>query len=184
MSKKISIVNNFAQAILSFCDTEDKISAISAQNFTIFKLFKQNPELIGYFQDPFVLKEEKKVALNEILSVHQLMQEYQDGLNLFIDHNHANRIFDLIQSINFRVLELQKRKLVHIYSPYWIEPGQRERLETALQQKHQAQLVFDYHIDAGIVLGIRVRIDDYIEDYSLKSNLDHLKQLISVADKE
>lgn len=175
MRKYILLFEQFAVAILSFYQTEEKLQTVSHQNFQLLKLFSQNPIICEMFANLTISKETKREYLQTIFNVQKFEINYQNGLKLFIDQGYSPFLYDLIQTIDVQVLALLKTQLVEVTSAFALDHDQKIKLEVKLQKKFKSKLVFQYYVVPNMILGISVRIDDYVEEYSVKSNLKILK---------
>lgn len=149
------------------------------KNQLLLDLFNQYPQLNDFFADLTLTRETKLEALEKLLVTMDLDVNYKNGLALFIDHNHGAYLSGLLSEIKSLTLQLLNQKMVVVSTPSPLSDSQKAKLETLLKKKNHAELIFDYKIDPTIVLGIKVKIDDELKDFTLNTQLKTLKSKIT-----
>ncbi|MDQ0513766.1 ATP synthase F1 delta subunit [Mycoplasmoides fastidiosum] len=178
MRKRILLFKQFAEAIISFFATKQELENLSKQNYQVLKLLEKNVELINLFTDLSVESKQKINFLDQLLRVEPYDLNYVNGLKFFIDSGYSYYFLDLVQTIDAMVLERLNIQVVQVQSAYELSSKQKNKLETGWTKKYNQPLVFQYTVIPEMVLGISVRINDYVEDYSLNSQLNNLKKEI------
>ncbi|WP_391591973.1 F0F1 ATP synthase, F1 complex subunit delta [[Mycoplasma] cavipharyngis] len=178
MRKYIFLYQQFAQAILSFFNDQASLEKVNEQNHRLLSLLQNNPEIVNIFTDFSIIASKKITYLEAILAVEPYDQYYVNGLKLFLDHGHGYFFLDLIETIDAQVLNKLNMKLVQVESAYPLTDQQKSKLEAGWSKKYQERLVFNYQVVPEMVLGINIRVDDYVEEYSLQSQLKNLQNKI------
>lgn len=169
----------FAKAILScYANKPATISCLVKQNHQLINLLQTYPQVKNYFQDLTILKESKKTTLKELLKLMVIEKSFANGLYLFIDNGHSPFFFQLLQAIDRYGLIMLSTKKAQVISAVGLTNQQKQVLQQAWEKKINQPIYFEYVIDPDLILGIKVRVDDYVEEYSLASHLHQLKTFI------
>lgn len=86
--------------------------------------------------------------------------------------------FQLLQAIDRYGLIMLSTKKAQVISAVGLTNQQKQVLQQAWEKKINQPIYFEYVIDPDLILGIKVRVDDYVEEYSLASHLHQLKTFI------
>lgn len=168
------LVDAYALSLLQLGKDNAKLDDIK-QHLDIFQSFIDRDEkFYNFLCHPCINKQEKKAIINDIFRdmLNQIVLNY---LSVLID---KNRIA-YFKSINEEYQQLYRIdkgiKFVKVESAIKMSNEQILRLKQQIIKKCGSAIEMDIHINKELVAGIRIKIDDYYIDMSVKGQLEKLK---------
>ena len=147
--------------------------------YNVRNFIKQNPDLIYLLKDYGLSNDEKKETLS--LCFENKIQEYI--LNLFyviIDNKRGKYLLDVCNEfVRIGLNELNIKKGV-VYTTIKLTSKQIKEMEKKVSTILSCNVTLQNQIDASLIGGFKIQVEDYILDDSMKNRLEKLKETITL----
>ena len=174
-----SVANRYAIALLSVAREENKIKEYIEEVEQIASLLNKNKELVVLLKNYGLSIEEKKVVLQQIFE--DKINEYI--LNLFyvlIDNKRGGYLLEVCNEfVRIGLNELNIKRGI-VYTTIKLRKQQLTAIEKKVSKILNANVTLTNIIDESILGGLKVQVEDYILDDSMKNHLLKLKENITL----
>jgi len=177
----------YAQALLEIAESQKDAQEFSQQLRELFEQLKGSSELFNVLNDPVIKQKLKKNLLISILDRidkdMNLKKPIRNTFMLLLDNKKFTVEFldEFIRE--FIVMCDKNANILHakIITAVELEQSQLEGIVIRLIERYQARDVkYTVKINASLIGGIRVEIEDQILDYSLDGRLQNLREMLRV----
>ncbi|NLL07183.1 MAG: ATP synthase F1 subunit delta [Clostridiaceae bacterium] len=169
----------YAEALIEITEENCSTDEVLTQFNELINIFESNPELEGYLKNPSIQLEEKKRLLGKVFEGLG-NESFLRFLYLLMDKDRIKYIKGIL--IEYKRLVDKKRNILNlkISSAVQLDELQIKKIEEKYAQIYKNDTVSSVvEIDKSLIGGIKVQIGDRVEDYSVKSRLDSLKNLLT-----
>ena len=118
----------------------------------------------------------KRAPPSGVVPAKQIVQRSQkflvkvdDRIFLLVSFQQIRNIYDDLLNKDENVLEAK------IYTPFSLNDEQIAKIKDAFHKKTNKQIIVKEYIDKNLIAGIRVIINGTLYEYSMSSELDHIK---------
>lgn len=174
-----SVASRYAIALLSVAREENDIKGYVNEVEEIAKLLKANKELLILLKNYGLSLDEKKQVLKKCFDSR--IKEYI--LNLFyvlIDNKRGGYILDVCNEfVRIGLNELNIKRGI-VYTTIKLTSTQLTAIEKKVSKLLNANVTLTNIIDNSILGGLKVQVEDYILDDSIKNHLLKLKETITL----
>ena len=174
-----SVASRYAIALLSVAREENDIKGYVNEVEEIAKLLKANKELLILLKNYGLSLDEKKQVLKKCFDSR--IKEYI--LNLFyvlIDNKRGGYILDVCNEfVRIGLNELNIKRGI-VYTTIKLTSTQLTAIEKKVSKLLNANVTLTNIIDNSILGGLKVQVEDYILDDSMKNRLEKLKETITL----
>ena len=142
--------------------------------FTIDNLVKSNAELKSFVQSKRVSKDIKLIILNKVLgpTIHGLVL----GIVSYLSGTQTNRTISNIKKYYFdRYKKVRNKVSVHAIVDSEINKDQADSLKQKLDKALNKDTDLSLEVDASIIGGIKLRVENIFIDASIKSQIKNVK---------
>ena len=159
----------------------DKVDDLLGQVQQIGTILKDNPEFDKLMMHPGIPKQDKITAMENVFR-GRVSDELTGLLEIVIQKERYSQLQDIFAYFIARVKEAKGIGVAHITSAVSLNREQQEAtvaklLETTKYQSIEA----DFNVDAALIGGMVIRINDRVVDSSVRSKLDDLtRQLLQI----
>lgn len=145
---------------------------------TLYKLFKETPDLRHFLFNPLIKKELKK---DLVLSIFKKLKA-PSYLNLFfgtfIDLGQAHCIQDVIREYITLYNKHTGRYIAKVITVKPLKPEDKKAIEEILDHYIEGDMEIQEKIDPSILGGLIVKINGKLFDGSLRSTVNHIEQAL------
>ena len=137
-------------------------------------LVRSNAELKSFVQSKRLSKDIKLIILNKVLgsSIHGLVL----GIVSYLSGMQTNKIISLIKKYYFeQYKKIRNKVLVHAIVDSELNKEQAENFKEKLDKALNKDTDFSFEVDASIIGGIKLRIENTFLDASIKSQIKNIK---------
>ncbi len=145
------------------------------ENLKFFSwLLEKNPDFYNFLNSPFNSNKDKEKALDNICQ-DVIVSEVRVFIKMLISNKilanlqQIRNIYDDLLNKDENVLEAK------IYTPFSLNDEQIAKIKDAFHKKTNKQIIVKEYIDKNLIAGIRVIINGTLYEYSMSSELDHIK---------
>ena len=166
---------NYADALLELAKETNNIQLYKEQLFGITNICDNNSDLVSFLNHPNILKEDKKNLIKQVISADKMIINF---LMVLVDKNLSNYIFDITKQYNILANKELNIKMIDCVSANELDNNYRNDLEKLLSKKFNQEISINYSIDASLMAGIKLFVDDKVYDNSAKNSLNRIKEKV------
>ena len=169
----------YAEALIEITEDNRSTDQVLIDFGTLVNIFENNPQFEVYLKNPNMQLSEKKKLLGEVFK-GVIDENLLRLMYLLVDKNRIGYIKGIL--IEYKRLVDKRRDVLNlkISSAVQLDELQINKIEEKYAKMYKKDKVSTVvQIDRSLIGGIKVQIGDRIEDYSLKSRLDSLKNLLA-----
>lgn len=165
----------YAQALLQEAERTGNVEQVDQDVDLIRTSLDDSRELVLVFESP-VISREKKEAIVSALFKDRLQPVTLHFLELLIEKKRE----DLFPAVVRAYSALRDKQLgiveARVRSAALLADAERERLETALEEKTGQNVRLQVDVDSSLIGGLVVRIGDTVYDSSVRHQLSMLRE--------
>lgn len=132
-------------------------------------------EVFFFLTDHFVARESKIEVIEEMRKSG--MNEYlANALCFMVDNNLIFHLRLFCSTLRTRLQKSLNIKVIFVYSSFEISQDQKNRIEELWRKRlSRCTCEFVYAIDKTLKLGIKVQVGNYVEEFTVRSNLSMIE---------
>lgn len=177
MAKLVS--STYGDALFELALEENKLDAIYEEVVAVRRIFVENEELLKLLNHPKIVKDEK-IAVIENVFKGKVSQEILGFLHIIVTKDRYNDMIPVFDYFIHKVKEYKGIGTAHVTSAVPLSETQKAAIETRLlETTRYVSFEMDYQVDASILGGLIIRIEDRVVDSSLKTQIDKLSKQLS-----
>ena len=178
MQKSKQVAKNYAQALME----------LAAKDLTLKETFLNEIKIINEsinqatnakktFQSPVVSHDEKKELIKKIFS-GKLNSKVLNFLFLLIDKHRFNLLPEIQDHLNKLVNKEKGIVIAEVSSVIELDSTTLEDLKQQLESilKKSEKVTIESKIEPSLIGGLKVRVNDFVYDSSIKGRLENLKR--------
>lgn len=143
---------------------------------TVFEVMKLSKEFELTMLNPSVSLQIKYDIVDEVFK-KKLDEKVLNFVKILIEKNRFNEFSQIIRAYSNVLDEVNNVKRVEIVSAIELSDTQKQKTIDKLKAKLNKEVKVNWTLDAGIIGGLVIKIDDNIIDTSLKNKLDKLSKI-------
>ena len=159
----------------------DKAGELMEEIIQVKEIIRQNPEFDKLLKHPGIPKQEKVQVVKNVFKEH-ISDELLGFLEVVIQKERYNELFTIFDYFIDKVKEVKKIGVAYVTSAVELTDGQKEQVKDKLLQTTSYETMeMHYSVDASLIGGMVIRINDRVVDSSIKSKLNDLtRQLLQI----
>ena len=159
----------------------DKAGELMEEIIQVKEIIRQNPEFDKLLKHPGIPKQEKVQVVKNVFKEH-ISDELLGFLEVVIQKERYNELFAIFDYFIDKVKEVKKIGVAYVTSAVELTDGQKEQVKDKLLQTTSYETMeMHYSVDASLIGGMVIRINDRVVDSSIKSKLNDLtRQLLQI----
>lgn len=181
MAKLVS--KTYGEALYEVCleSGEDKASTLMEEIKCVREILGQNPEFDELMKHPGIPKQEKLQIAGNVFQ-GRVSDELAGLLEIVIAKEHYKDLQAIFAYFIDKVKEQQKIGVAYVTTAVELTEAQKSAVEAKLlQSSGYRQMETRYSVDAALIGGMIVRINDRVVDSSIRTKLKGLtKQLLQI----
>lgn len=170
-------LSKFSETLLIFYTERDNLKKLLEKVQNISAYWNSEKVFADFFSNPNVSIQNKKEFIVKFLDQFKCDNYIKNTFFLLLDFhlNHCVSLF--FEILEKKIIEKLNYKNIFVYSSCPIDEEQKIKLKREYQKLLSGfELVFHYLIDPKLILGIKVKYDDLIDEYSLASQLKKISE--------
>lgn len=176
MGKLVS--NRYASSLFDAGIELNKIEDFYKELSFIKEIFESEDKLFQIFIHPRIAKDEKKSLIDEVFQ-DNISKEISNFLYIIIDKRREDNMFGIIDEYKDIFNDYKGIVKVVATTAVPMKDESKERLKEKLENKLNKTIEISNNIDASIIGGVLLNIDDKIIDSTLTSQLQDMENLIT-----
>ncbi len=175
-SKNLKPAKRYAKALLELSHSELPADKIYQDIKFSADTIMQNAELQSFLANPVVSKEDKKDVLQKIFN-GKIDAAVLNFLFLLNENSRLEILDDIC--LSFKELLDEEKNILNVFVTSAIElnEGQKSALKTKLENKFNKAINPEYAINADILGGLILKINDTVIDLSIKKRIENLAKM-------
>lgn len=169
------LAHRYAGALVDLTDSSDLDQLLTSMRELDSVL---SPYMDSIFTNPQISREQRLEILDRIFE-SQSADRLHRFCRLLVKKKRIGIFSQIVDACEDEINRRLGRKQAYVESAYSLGDQQRDLLKTQLKQVFDSDIVLDEEQKSQLLAGIRVRVDDYRMDYSIRSQLDELRSRFS-----
>ncbi len=164
----------YSTALFQAAQKAGSLDVVEKDIYHVVELMQQTPKLHEVWLSPLVPASRKRSLIGKTLG-GELDKLTLSFLDLLVDKG-REEVLEMV-AFELRHLADAARHLVRAEAVFAVEPTADERvaLTRSLEQRTSAHVQLSYHVDAGILGGVIIRLQDTVIDGSVRGTLERLR---------
>lgn len=181
MAKLVSKTYGEALFEIAMESGEDKAQELMEEILGVNAVLQQNPEFDELMKHPGIPKQEKQQVLENVFK-GRISEELEGFLEVIISKERYRDLPDIFSYFVERVKETRKIGVAYVTTAVELTASQKSAVEARLLETTVYRTMeMHYSVDAGLIGGMIIRINDRVVDSSIRTKLDGLKkQLLQI----
>ena len=170
--------------VVALCDLAEEQRATAAVSDDIGKIsqtLQQVPEFVRLIENPTLTAEQQTAVLNAVgveLKLHDLTRRL---IGVLVQNSRVGLLPSVIRNYHIEIQRRQGAQTAVVTSSHALTEAQSARLLGRLQTKYGKGIRLQQRIDPSLIGGLSVEVGTELIDYSLKSKLVRLEQIMKGA---
>lgn len=157
----------YAGQTIGFAKGLDEILAVKA-------VFRDNPELKSFLENPAMMNREKSEMVDKVFE-EGFSRETRDFLKLLLKKDRIDIFSDIAEYARVKYLHGKEVDAV-ISASYPLDLDILESLKAVLESKLKKKLHLYSDLDTDLLGGVRVTVDNFVLDGSVKKRLEDMRE--------
>lgn len=168
----------YALALFNIAKEDNKINLYQKEIKEIKEILLSNVELVNLLKSEFIDINERYKTVNTIFKKYSLI--IKNFIKVLIYNHRINNYLTIFNSFNTLCNEANHVLEGIIYSTYQLDKKDIKQIETGLGNKMKVEVELTNKIDASLIGGIKVVINNHVYDYSIANEMNMMKRKLSV----
>ncbi|MFW6256567.1 MAG: ATP synthase F1 subunit delta [Bacillota bacterium] len=172
---KNELASRYGRALFQLARQEDKFDVFWNNLEEISRLVEENEDLQRVFFHQKILPEEKKRVVKKIFA-GEVDTHILNFVFLLIDKRRVYFIQSIIDKFRELLNEDEQILEVEVTSAMELDESLKQKLKDKLNQLLDYNLILHDYCDPSLIGGLKLKINDYVIDGSLKNKLESLRE--------
>lgn len=170
------VASRYAKALLDLAIEKNALAQVDADMLALYNTCQESKDLVSVLKSP-VISPYKKVDIVDTIfkGMNQMSISF---MHLIIKNGRSNLLLEIAES--FIALSKKHRGILDVYltSASVLTAETKNKIVAKVKTKHQGEINLIEKIDASLIGGFIVRMDDEQIDASISNQLSNLKNII------
>ena len=176
----IAIATLYAEALLELVVERNQIDTVREEFSSLAEALKADEELAQFLETPAIGSEQKKAGLRRILD-GKVSELFMDFLMVVADKDRLSILGDMA-SVFEDLLDRRKGRIRgRLTTAVELEPGRLEQIAAQIGAALGKSVALESHVDANILGGMILNVDDTLIDGSVRRRLQLLQRQLQKA---
>lgn len=168
------MAQGYSAALYEIACDENKSAEYKRELAEVESTLHAYPDLLLVLNHPKIEKAEKKAMLEKIFQ-DNISHTLLNFLKLLLDKSRFRSIFDIIHAFTSLYNDEHGIEIAHVTSAKELSSEEVEEVKQMLEKKLNKHVELVMRVDASLLAGLRVKINDEVIDNTAKSRLTRLK---------
>ena len=172
-------VLSYARSLLELANERQLADGVGSEMGALRDVMEQNPALVAYLSDPGIAASERTATIGRIFKgASELVRNFLGVLN----EKGRLRLLPSITEAFGNLLDEQKGKVeVDVTVAHKLSPDQLEQVRRKVSESLGKDAVVHQYVDADIIGGLVLRVEDRLIDASVKYQLEAMRERLLAA---
>ena len=166
LSEKLNHISSYSNKS-NYEQAKERLSALNNEAF------------IDIMNHPEMTREKELAMMDEVFGgkVSDVMMGF---LQVLVKKGRFGEIESVLEYFDKRAKEYKKIGVVYVTTPAELSDAQKQKIEARLSETSSYEtLEMNYNVDASLLGGIRIRIDDRVVDNTIRTKLEEMTRKLS-----
>ena len=169
------VAAKYSQALFKLGKDKDNLLELKEALSEFWQLVQDNEDLNNLLFHQRIMPEDKKRVINNLFS-EKLHADILHFIFVLIEKRREYFLESIIQEFNTLVDQAESILHVEVTSAVELKESQLDRLKSKLDSLLDYNIQIKNKIDEDIIAGLVLKVEDYIIDGSMRSELNSLQQ--------
>lgn len=170
-----AVALRYATSLFELASETESIETFEKDLSLVKNVLVSDEAILKFFNHYSITKEEKIKVINQAFK-NEVSLYVLNFLKLLVDKNRTSYLLKIIDAYHHLTNKHLGIKEGTIYSTYMLEENDIKRIEEAMSQKLNAKVKLFCEIDTSLIGGLKVVVENHVEDGSVKNRMNLLKQ--------
>jgi F-type H+-transporting ATPase subunit delta len=171
-----NIIQKYARAFIRTFPKACSLSSINKIKIAL-SFLKKHKQILLLLQLPQLDEERKKSMVADLISHFTLPEQLADIMLLLIQHNRSFYIPGVLAAIMQLYKEQTNSMEFSIRSAHPLNEKQIENIHNFLNKKLNKNILSTTVVDPSLIAGLRLQSNEYLWEYSVRKQIQELRQL-------
>lgn len=176
--KSTKLASRYAKALFEFARQEDKIEQVHNDMGIVKSILKDNHELKAVIESPIIFPDKKIDIFSDIFS-ERICEITFGFLSLLIKKKREPALLTICDEYNALYNTLHNIKIAYITTAVPMSRELADELKQLLEKETHATIQLQENVDPNIIGGLVGKIDGFLFDASILSNIKKLRDEFS-----
>ena len=169
MAKQVE--TTYGDALLELALEEGSLNMLYEEAQALVTVLQENEELLRILRHPQIDKDEKRKIVDNIFK-GRVSKDMVGLFGIMVEKDHGSKIVDVLRYFIRQVKRVKNIGVASVTSAVALTGAQKASIEKRLLETTDfASMEVTYTVDASIIGGLVIRIDDRVVDSSIKTRL-------------
>ena len=173
-TKNTLIAKRYSDALISLV-RDDEYEKITSQLKAIAESLNESEELSQFMSNPVISIEIKKDVISNLLAgkVDDVVLNF---IKLLVEKERFSAFVDIVEAFDLEVSKIRNIKKVYVTSAIELRDEIKNRLKEKLAYKLNKNIELVEEVNADIIAGLVIKVDDDVIDMSLKHKFEEMNK--------
>lgn len=177
MAKQVN--STYGDALFDLAVEENQVEPILEELTGLLQVMDENQELLRLLTHPEVLKDHKLKMLQDIFQ-GRVSDAVMGTLLIVVKNDRSSELPDICHYVIGRIKEYKKIGIAYVTSAVELTGEQKAKIESKLvATTRYVTMEMNYSVDASLIGGLIIRIEDRVVDSSIKRQLERMAVTLS-----
>lgn len=158
---------------------EQQIDVVLDEMKGLQQILKENEELLQMLVHPEILKEQKLEMIQKIFE-HRISDAVMGTLMIVVQNDRSKDLPAICDYVIGKIKEYKKIGIADVISAMELSKEQKASIENKLIATTEYEsMEMNYTVDASIIGGLIIRIEDRVVDSSIRRQLERMSAVLS-----
>ncbi|MGN0390144.1 MAG: ATP synthase F1 subunit delta [Wujia sp.] len=178
MAKQVE--TTYGDALLDLALEEGTLDALYEEAQALVVALQENEDLIRLLAHPQIEKEEKKKIVENIFD-GRASSAIVGLLVMLVEKDHGNKLVNVLQYFIRQVKREKNIGVASVTSAVALNDSQKQAIEKRLVETTDFDTMeISYIVDASLIGGLVIRIDDRVLDSSIKTKIEKMSKTLAM----
>ena len=174
MAKQVE--TTYGDALLELALEEGSLNLLYEEAQALVTVLQENEELLRILKHPQIDKDEKRKIVDNIFKG----RVSKDMFGIMVEKDHGSKIVDVLRYFIRQVKREKNIGVASVTSAVALTGAQKASIEKRLLETTDfASMEVTYTVDASIIGGLVIRIDDRVVDSSIKTKIETMSKALA-----
>lgn len=177
MAKQVN--STYGDALFELAVEQQQVDSILEELTGLVQVLSENEELEQLLVHPEVLKEDKLKLMQNIFQ-GKVSDAVMGTLLIVVKNDRSSELSDICKYVIGKIKEYKKIGIASVTSAMELTAEQKQKIEQRLiATTNYESMEMHYTVDATLIGGLIIRIEDRVVDSSIKRQLERMSAALS-----
>lgn len=177
MAKQVN--STYGDALFQLAVEENQTDEILEELTGLMQVLNENEELIRFLTHPEVVKEDKLKLLQNVFQ-DRVNDAVMGTLYIVVKNDRSSELESVLEYVIGRIKEYKRIGIAYVTSAVELSEQQKTKVKQRLiETTDYLSMEMHYKVDAALIGGVVIRIEDRVIDSSIKRQLERMSAALS-----